>query len=483
MRYTPISCRKLFHDIRSRSLFIPRAGDHLFLTEQHKQIEGQLADFYSETAREYAIPDGLSVQWTHLGDAVSTFLSETSNALWAQLYGLHVVDRLGEMLFGRNLRLELVRSKHHRRRFMVVGGRGSARPVVGDHLRRLISECLVRRLGFGSGRSESLSVRLSAQADTSRNTLFGDPHRRLSDDARPGVLNGDQYGAVFIDNLLGLDETAQHLVIDLLEASEGASDRRLLDAHLVVGARPGQTHGQYSTPSQTLFQLSCRDGLLELPTLAALVQNRAEWTRVFALLYREVALSQCGRPSRTLHLFNDSQGEAIIESDNAAHKLEQDAFLKWITEPDRINAIQDTLYPIFSDHAWPGDLWELEALIRRVIDVQDSPDLALEKLRDQAVAFRRRQPVIDPDTARQTEWLGRFEEQLEQLPLAEATLPQVLSKIESKYLSEAAKSAAASRAPKAARIQDVARMLGIPRQTASRKWQSYNLPAKLLTED
>ena len=69
---------------------------------------------------------------------------------------------------------------------------------------------------------------------------------------------------------------------------------------------------------------------------------------------------------------------------------------------------------------------------------------------------------------------------LEPLPFTEQKLPDVITAVERAYFREAARQASNACAPKVAKMQDVARILGIPRQTAARKWQMHGLPSALL---
>ena len=80
-------------------------------------------------------------------------------------------------------------------------------------------------------------------------------------------------------------------------------------------------------------------------------------------------------------------------------------------------------------------------------------------------------------------WLDTFSDDLELLPLSDGSLPEVLAAVEVRYYKAAAKKAALARHPKPARIQDVSRLLGVPRQTVARKWQQHELPAALLSHD
>ena len=96
--------------------------------------------------------------------------------------------------------------------------------------------------------------------------------------------------------------------------------------------------------------------------------------------------------------------------------------------------------------------------------------------------FRKR-GVGSHTSAGASAWLAGFGDDLERLPLTEGTLPGVMAGVEARYYREAAQRAALARKPKQARIQDVARILGVPRQTVARKWQQYNLPNSLLNSD
>ena len=157
--------------------------------------------------------------------------------------------------------------------------------------------------------------------------------------------------------------------------------------------------------------------------------------------------------------------------------------MTWITDSVRVERIARCTWLSFQDYDWSGNLRELEALIRSLINVQISGPLELHIIEEQCQRFLRRGNRSQEHVPRESSWLLNFDSDLHTLPLSDETLPIVISQVEATYFRLAAERAAKARHPGHARLQDVARLLGIPRQTAARKWKQYGLPPSLLSTD
>ena len=151
-----------------------------------------------------------------------------------------------------------------------------------------------------------------------------------------------------------------------------------------------------------------------------------------------------------------------------------------MTQPQKVDEITEIYWEVVKHHDWHGNLRELEALIRRTIDLQLDGVSDRDVMAAECNRFVRRGRHDSANHQVPNTWLNQFSSDLPSLPLTDGSLPNVIHSVEATYLKEAAKQAARMRKPNPARIQDVARILGIPRQTAARKWQYYQLSASLL---
>ncbi|MEE2787713.1 MAG: hypothetical protein VX589_10270 [Myxococcota bacterium] len=484
--YIPIVFKVIVEELRQRGLIVPLAGDPRFLSDDHRAVEQEIDAYGQSMFRTLQMPHGLQGSWVGKLNAVSRFMANTDSMFWARVYGADLVMEIGELIFGRDLRLGLTQPAHRRYRLGVSGVRGSARRPVGDAVRRLFADGMSRPKGLQAASGQTICLREGGEDGQQR--LFGQTGHRLTDETLMGALNqSSQTDAVFIDGLLSSGPQTQHRVLEYLDwdglssgpLSPGESWRTV---HWVAGFRPAEIGGALSPIADAIFKRSCRDGLIELPRANVLLTDRDQWARLFDLFYDQAILEACGASSHSIH-------QPFVHLDNEAGEVsdavlaEQQTYLHWANEAGQRDALKDIVFPLFANYEWSGDLWEFESLIRRIVRARNTAALDAASIRELALEFRRHQPFDRPHDARLSKWASRFEGALPTLPLTEHALPQVLSNIEVCYLTEAARVAAASRAPKPARIGDVAHLLGVPRQTASRKWQGYGLSANLLVDD
>ena len=87
---------------------------------------------------------------------------------------------------------------------------------------------------------------------------------------------------------------------------------------------------------RSLFQALCRDGLIELAPIGSILEDRSEWVRLFALMYRRVATAYSGVPVPALHHYG-AQTPRLVSSELDSELVveEQRAFLDW-QAPQRI---------------------------------------------------------------------------------------------------------------------------------------------------
>ena len=114
-KYLPTSPAFVFETICEQGLILPRPGAPTYLTEVHTDLESQLGSLKDRLAVERSIPLGLRPRWSAIFDAISTFVSVTHETYWLSVYGEEFRYRMVDVLFGRNLRVELCRPQDFRR--------------------------------------------------------------------------------------------------------------------------------------------------------------------------------------------------------------------------------------------------------------------------------------------------------------------------------------------------------------------------------
>jgi len=486
--YIPVSTWSIIQRLHREGLIVPLPGDGAFLTDVHRRVEGELESLRSDLAQAYGIHPDLSVRWEAFFNACVRFASMTYESTWRALYGDAFLRDMCWAIFGRQLKVELCRSPSFRRRVLLVGGQGSGRPGIGDALRRLMVECLVRTLGVGDSTQDSRSAKLSNGHAAVETELFGG-QRRGAEATHRGLLDQCAGSVLFVDGLLATPDDVQRRLLDRLEASGSGltHDSTSLpgDFHLISGASISDlvALGGQDSLGQSLFQSACRDGRLEIPNLRDVLNGGSDWSTVFSLLFGQVARRYCGGGRPSLHRYRyeaPSLEETPLASD--VIRTEHSNFLTWMLDVRRVESISERVRTHFEDYHWPGNLREFEALLHRLIECQITADLSLDEISHVCAQFRMRAPA-SVDEPRPSSWLTQFHSDLSPLPLNQSTLPEVINRVEARYLEAAARKAARMRYPKNARLQDVARLLGIPRQTATRKWQQHDLPHSLLTTD
>ena len=489
-KYLPTSPAFVFETICEQGLILPRPGGSAYLTEAHADMESQLASLKESLAVERSIPLGLRSRWSIIFDAISTFVSVTHETYWLSVYGEGFRRRVVDVLFGRNLRVELCRPQNFRRRIMISGEVGTGRQGMGDTMRRLAVECLVRRLSAGLDTGSSRSAKVSSGDDSIESEVFGGFRSGTTEQA-VGLLSECADSVLFLDGVLSMPERLKRRLLNCLEdvpaIHSGGRSSVGTNVHLVSGVQSYELDAldEPNSVTQALFQSLCHDGLLTIPRLSDMLQSPTCWADLFPVVYGHIARAYCGVPTHSIHRYG-GQSRGFDSDENLTQETlesEQAAFLDWVDDTERVTRLSEVVGEQFRGYEWPGNLRELEALMRRLIEAQDTHTLNLHKIQTTCDEFRRRGTGISGAHDLASAWLTRFEHDLESLPLTDNALPQVISSIETRYFREAAERAAMARKPRMARIQDVARILGIPRQTAARKWQQYGLSSSLLTKE
>ena len=455
------------------------------MSEEHDVLENALTDFRQVVGDELGVSDGLLSRWNALFDGLVEFVSLTEQTYWQAIYGRQVTEEICDAILGRSLRIELLRPRSMRRRIVIAGGVGSGRPGVGDAIRRLVIECLVRSSHYGSPSAKSMNVRLSTGHDQTEAEIFGSRGVGMKD-SMPGCLNACANSVLFLDGIFDLPENQQRRLLARLEPMGAGLYRHLPetpDLHLISGINSefGDLSNDRSSIHRVLFETLCRDGLIRLPALKDLFDGAESWRRIFKLVFSQVAAEYCGLPHINLHRYG-STIEETGPSDIPAELIadEQSQFIDWVSQPGKVDDIAEIYWEVVKHYDWHGNLRELEALTRRTIDLQLEGVSDRDVIAAECHRFVRRGRHGSENNPVPNTWLNQFSSDLPSLPLTDGSLPNVIHSVESTYLKEAAKQAARMRKPNPARIQDVARILGIPRQTAARKWQHYQLSASLL---
>jgi DNA-binding NtrC family response regulator len=309
-----------------------------------------------------------------------------------------------------------------------------------------------------------------------------------------GLLNEMNGGALFVDEIDLCSKTVQAQVLASLRShttrTPGASTRAESPVHFIAaGAMDAATlYGGRSELRREFVDEISIDGVIELAQFRDVVRLDAFWNDAFETLYRRAASDLCGLERESLFsVVKIPQGDDAFLTEADAVLEERRGFMDWTCEPERIERMREMTRAAFAGYAWPGDLREFDAALRTLIGSQTSAELNSPAIEMICARLRGNAPVVKEKAASApaptSPWLGRFEDVLKALPLSDVALPQVITDVEAAYFKEAARRAGLACHPRPAKIQDVARLLGIPRQTASRKWQSHGFSSAMLTKD
>ena len=277
--YNPVSTWSIVRKLHREGLIMPLPGDREFRTDEHQRIDLELESLRAPGSTVYGVHQGLMLRWNTFFDACVRFTSMTQNAMWRHLYGDDFLRDVCCAVLGRHLKVELCRPQSYRRRVLLVGSQGSGRPGIGDDLRQLLFECVVRTLGVGDSTRESRSVKLSVGHSAVETELFGGQSSG-AEAARRGLLEQCSESVLFIDGALATPETVRRRLLDSIEAGESGltHDRAALQGnlHLIVGASPSDVAdiGSQDSVGRSLFQSVCRDSRLDIPNFTQFFRVR-----------------------------------------------------------------------------------------------------------------------------------------------------------------------------------------------------------------
>ena len=250
------------------------------------------------------------------------------------------------------------------------------------------------------------------------------------------------------------------------------------DLHCVFGSRSQDLEADLGPE---LGRLMTEDGHIDLPCMDTLLSTDRFWAVAFPGIYERVARMICGASYPTLHRVHEAPLSDTLFMTNAdAEGDERNEYLCWITQGSRVQALGKTLRESLNGTAWSGQLRDFEQLLRRLILRPDDTRIDQLRVAQHCAPLSQPTPHHADNSPRMPTWLSGLTSPLKPLPLATEKLPDVIAAVERQYFREAARQAARACAPKPAKMQDIARILGIPRQTAARKWQMHGLSSALL---
>ena len=248
--YRPISSWHIARTLMREGLIVPRPLSRVSLrrARPHRSRKSGIVRCHADDSRNSR---GFQAPFDSAFEAISNFVAEASDAIWAQVYGESLVRQVCESIFGRNLRMEILRPRNIRRRILLSGGLGSGRPGVGDSIRRLMVDCLVRRMSFGQSAADSVSAKLSVGHDAIEGELFGGI-RTSKGEQQLGLLSLCQDSVLFVDGVLSIPDGLQRRLLDIVDVIDAGHTPRLMalsaSAHLVTGARPDELIGRDELP-------------------------------------------------------------------------------------------------------------------------------------------------------------------------------------------------------------------------------------------
>ena len=421
-----------------------------------------------------------------------SFGRQSGGWLWPAIYGEEVLKSVCESVFGADLRSTLIRRGDWWRRVLISGAPGSGRVAVGHAVRLLLSDGTVPLTAERRASHRSLAISASDFAGDLSAALLGGG--RPGQGSGPGLLNEFDGGALLVDEVEMCPGIVQAQLVASLRSHTtrvlGASARADARVHFIAATALGfeQVYGGATDLRRDLIDELSIDGSIELPPLRTIIRSERFWDDAFELLYRRAASDVCGMEKVSLFsVVRPPEDDDAFLTEADAVLEERHAFMNWVCADARLERIRDIMKAAFAEYSWPGDLREFDAALRSIIGHQTSAEVngpqiesICARLRGQAGDFNRgSSKAVKPANP----WLQSFESVLVPLPLLNEGLPEVIGQIEAVYFTEAARRAALASQPRPAKMQDVARMLGLPRQTASRKWQSHGLSSALLSKD
>lgn len=372
-------------------------------------------------SQQFDLPKNLARRLKPVLAAAVTFLRKAQHYDYFNLYGIPFITDFATAVFGWNVRFLLAQDHFPDRRILILGETGTGKEQVA----RLIGEIIA-----GCNRSDCMTVNAANLSETLMEAeLFGYVKGAFTGahQNRDGILHRIGHGGVlFLDEVSETPPAIQARLLRLLETGEFRSvgSTRTHRASLSVIAASNRPNLLESTTfrNDVLFRLS--ESVIHLPPLRDITADRDRALRTYD------------------HLILSTARDMTAAIDTA----ERHAFLAWVTEHGKILA--KNLVAEWAGRTWPGNIRECRNAIRGII--HQSADTFRHRFHDSPPASSPGAPAT-LDTG---------------FPLP-TDLKAALERVERQYYLQAAR--------QAPNIEAVARLLGVTRQTASRRLKAFGI--------
>jgi hypothetical protein len=393
---------------------------------------------------EYFLGDrGLAGLWAEALDRFCAFWEALNKASILRIYGSGFARHLVVYgLLGRDPMAFIVR-KNQLRRILILGETGTGKEAMADVVARAtLEQDLLNPRGF---------ARLSAAEFTDtllQSELFGykkGSHTGAKADY-PGILgNLPDGGLLFLDELGEASPRFQAELLRVLQTGEyrpvGSSRPAQREFHFIAATNEDESALAAGRVLRKDLYYRIAQHVITMPPLRTLVAVEEAAHRVFkALLEHEISRFLGGR----------THARAIQPDSKAAEPGPDDEAVllsrlcgKYLAE---FGFVPSRLQDVMSGYSWPGNLRECSNLLRRILS--DGPD----SVEEHCLAVRR-QKVMAVDLPEPVK---------PGLPLKEA-------------LSDFERRAYMSAAAGCCTYDEVARALGVTRQTASRRMAALGI--------
>lgn len=364
-----------------------------------------------------AFPEG---RIARLAWALRVFLEQVQRGNLLLLYGPDLVRRICHALFGADFRITLLADPLPARRFLILGETGTGKEAVAQTLSATLAALEGHPERFGSLNAAGVAETLI------ESELFGHEAGAFTGAKarRQGLLSSlGEGGVLFLDEISESSPGLQTKLLRTVQSGEfravGSNDTQIQRVHVVAASNRSLRELETGTSLRLdLYHRLARPGI-PLPSLRSRLGSPEQARSIFLCLINHVIKE---RVSSQDSLGMSDWHHAFAK--RLAHKLAEGT----------------------QGYGWPGNLRECSSLIE---------DVLYQGLDQFEAIWQAR--------------TGGFQRGSDSRPTGQSdlTLAEALEALE-RHMFEAA-------LPHAASINDVAKRLGITRQTASRRMQHFGL--------
>ena len=193
--YRPISSWHIARTLMREGLIVPRAGSAEYLSEEHDRIEAESRALCAAMRTIHGIPEGFQAPFDSAFEAISNFVAEASDAIWARtakVSSARFVSQYSTKPVNGNFRPRTIR-----RRILLLEVRVAGVPERGLDPSFNV-DCLVRRTSLVNPR-QTVSAKLSVGHDAIEGELFGGIRTGSGKTTRSSLIVSDSY---FCDGVL-----------------------------------------------------------------------------------------------------------------------------------------------------------------------------------------------------------------------------------------------------------------------------------------